>query len=226
MGSSRYRSSVLDSCPEISTPISSIARMASGLMWVASMPALCASKRSPARWRSSPSAIWLRAELWVHTNRTLARFSPASAAATTHAPLLWTGQQAIRGLAEQLSGGLPVEGVEAPLPAPLLAHQPGVLELPHVVRDLRLAHAEVVLELADADALVPLARRYTRAGEVAAASTVGHHAEHPHPYGVGESPAQGDEPVHPFRGAVPTDAVLFYDPELFSAHRVPARPAC
>src|SRR5215213_1360284 len=124
-------------------------------------------------------------------------------AATTRAPLLWTGQQAIRGLAEQLPGGLPVEGVEAPLPSPLLAHQPGVLELPHVVGDLRLAHAEVLLELADADTLVPLARRYARAGEVAAAAAVGHHAEHPHPYGVGESPAQGDEPVHPFLGAVP-----------------------
>src|SRR5829696_10084206 len=36
-----------------------------------------------------------------------------------------------------------------------------------------------------------------------------------------ESPAQGDEPVHPFLGAVPTDAVLFYDPEPFSAHNVP-----
>src|SRR5215212_8385633 len=115
-------------------------------------------------------------------------------AATTRAPLLWTGQQAIRGLAEQLPGGLPVEGVEAPLPTPLFAHQPGVLELPHVVGDLRLAHAEVVLELADADALVPLVRRDAGAGEVAAAPTVGHHAEHPHPYGVRESLAQGDEP--------------------------------
>src|SRR5215212_6606337 len=141
--------------------------------------------------------------------------------ATTHAPLLWTGQQALRGLAEQLPGGLPVEGVEAPLPTPLLAHQPGVLELPHVVGDLRLAHADVALELADADALVLLARRYTRAGEVAAPPTLGHHAEHPHPYGVGESLAQGDEPVHPFLGAIPTEGVLFYDPELFSAHRVP-----
>src|SRR3712207_6595803 len=105
----------------MSTPNSSIARTASGLVWVASVPALCASKRSPPRWRSRPSAIWLLAELWVHTNRTLARSSPASAAATiTHAPLLGLGQQTIRGRAEQLSGGLPVEGVEAPLPASLL----------------------------------------------------------------------------------------------------------
>src|SRR5215212_2305010 len=161
----------------MSTPISSNARMASCLTWVASVPALCTSKRSPARWRSRPSAICERAELWVHTNRTLARSSPASAAATTRAPLLWTRQQAIRGLAKQLPGGLPVEGVEAPLPTPLFAHQPGLLELPHVVGDLRLAHGEVLLELADADALVLLARRYTRAGEVAAPPTLGRSEE-------------------------------------------------
>src|SRR5215203_103540 len=106
-----------------------------------------------SRWRSRPSAIWLRAELWVHRNRTLAR-SPASATATTHAPLLGSGEQVIGGLAKQLPGGLAVEGVEAPLPAPLLAHQPRFPELLHVVGDLRLSHAEVVLELADADAFV------------------------------------------------------------------------
>jgi hypothetical protein len=39
---------------------------------VASVPALIASKRSPARCLSRPSAIWLLAELWVHKNRTLA----------------------------------------------------------------------------------------------------------------------------------------------------------
>src|SRR5687767_13622581 len=105
----------------MSTPISFIARMASGLTWVASVPALITSKRSPARWRSRPSAIWLLAELWVHRNRTLVR-SPNSATATTDAPLLGIREQAIRGFAEQLPGGLPVEGVEAPLPAPLLAH--------------------------------------------------------------------------------------------------------
>ena len=37
---------------------------------VATVPALWTSKRSPARNRSQPSAIWLRAELWVHRNRT------------------------------------------------------------------------------------------------------------------------------------------------------------
>src|SRR5688572_23991894 len=99
----------------MSMPISSIARIASGLTCVASVPALVTSKRSPARSRRMPSAIWLRAELWVHTNRTLAR-SPASAAAATHAPPLGTGQQLIGSFADQLSGGLPVEGVEAPLP--------------------------------------------------------------------------------------------------------------
>src|SRR5918994_5398562 len=158
---------VFDSWPEMSTPISSIALIASGLTRVASVPALCDSKRSPARCLSRPSAIWLLAELWVHRNRTLAR-SPNSAA--TNAPLLGTGKQAVRGLAEQPPGGLPVEGVEAPLPAPLLAHQPCVLELLHVVGDLRLAHTELVLELADADALLPLNSRDARVREVAAAA--------------------------------------------------------
>src|SRR5437870_13868504 len=51
-------------------PTSAIARMASGCMRVASVPALATSKRSPASERSSPSAIWLRAELWVHRNST------------------------------------------------------------------------------------------------------------------------------------------------------------
>ena len=42
---------------------------------VASVPAPVTSKRSPAKWRSRPSAIWERAELWVHRIRTLF-FSP------------------------------------------------------------------------------------------------------------------------------------------------------
>src|SRR5215213_8645805 len=181
MGSCRYRSRVLDSCQEISMPISSIALMASGLTRVVSVPALITSKRSPARCLSSPSAICDRALLWVQRNRTLL-LCASSAAATDRAPLL--GKQVIRGLPEQFLGCLPVEGVEAPLPTPFLAYQPGVLELPHVVGDLRLAHAEDLLELADADALVILARWHAGAGEVTAAAAVGHHAEHPHPDGV------------------------------------------
>src|SRR5215213_4881762 len=55
----------------MSTPISSIALTANGLTCVASVPALIASKWSPARCLSSPSAIWLLAELWVHRNRIL-----------------------------------------------------------------------------------------------------------------------------------------------------------
>src|SRR5215203_1573672 len=167
----------------MSTPVSSIALMARGLTWVASVPALCASKQCPARWRSRPSAICERAELCVHRNRTLVR-SPASAAAATHTPLLEAGQQMIGGFAKQFACGLPIEGEEAPLPTPLLAYQPRVLELLHVIGDLRLAHAEVVLELADADALLPLFGGDSGAGEVAAAAAVGHHGEHPHPYGV------------------------------------------
>src|SRR5687767_8267192 len=128
----------------MSIPISSIALMARGLTCVASVPALIASKRSPARYLSKPSAICERAELWVQTNSTLAR-SLDSAALTDHAPLFGTGEQAGGGLVEQLAGDLPIEGVEGPLPAPLLLHQPGVLELLHVVGDLRLAHAEDLL---------------------------------------------------------------------------------
>src|SRR5215218_10028483 len=218
-GSCRYRSRVLDSCPEMSMPISSIALTASGLTRVASVPALITSKRSPASCLNSPSAIWLLAELWVHRNRTLAR-SPTSAAATGHAPLLGSGEQALRGLAEQLRGSLPVEGVEAPLPAPLLAHQPCVLELLHVVGNLRLAHAEDLLELADADAFLPLASRNARVREVAAAAAVGHHAEHPHPYGVRKGAAQGNESIHILILGVPAGAVLLQDPELSGAHGV------
>src|SRR5215216_4348307 len=157
MGSSRYRSKVFDSWPEMSIPISSIALMARGLTRVASVPALIASKRSPARCLSSPSAICERAELWVQRNRTLDR-SPDSAAVTDHAALLGTRDQAVGGLTEQPACGLPVEGVEAPLPSPLLLHQSRVLELLHVVGDLRLAHAEVLLKLTDADTLIPLRR--------------------------------------------------------------------
>src|SRR5919112_1327354 len=195
MGSSRYRSRVFDSWPEMSTPSSSIARMAKGLTRVASVPALCASKRSPARWRSSPSAICERAELWVHRNRTLSRSPASAAAATTPAPLLGSGEQVIGGLAEQLPRGLPVEGVKAPLPAPLFAHQPRILELLHVVGDFRLTHAEVVLELADADAFVLVFGWNPQIRQVAAAPAFGHHGEHPHPDGVGESTPQGDEPL-------------------------------
>src|SRR5215217_2427449 len=178
----------------MSTPTSSIALIASGLTWVASVPALCASKRSPARWRSRPSAICERAELWVQRNSTLVR-SPTSAAVTHRAPLLGSREQEIRGLAESFPGCLSIEGVEAPLPAPLLADQPRVLELPHVVGDLRLAHTEAVLELADADARVSLFSRHAEVGQVAAAASrgrrLGHHAEHPYPYGVRERSTQG-----------------------------------
>src|SRR5918995_809325 len=55
----------------MSMPISRIASTAQGWTWpVGSMPALYASKRSPARWRNNPSAIWLLAEFWVHRKST------------------------------------------------------------------------------------------------------------------------------------------------------------
>jgi hypothetical protein len=53
------------------TPSSAIAATASGLTEVASLPALITSKRSPARRRRLPSAMWEQADLWVQTNRTL-----------------------------------------------------------------------------------------------------------------------------------------------------------
>src|SRR5215217_4057848 len=214
--SCRYRFRVLDCCSEMSIPITCIALMACGLTRVASVPALIASKRSLARWRSSPSAICERAELWVQRNRTLL-LCGASAAVTDHAPLFGIGEKAVGGLAEQLAGCLPIEGVEGPLPAPLLAHQPGVLEFLHVVGDLRLAHAEDLLELADADALLPLVSRDARTREVAAATLLGHHGEHSYPYGVRQGAAQGDEPIHALVAGV---AVLLNDPELPGTHGV------
>src|SRR5262249_31570872 len=51
-------------------PTSAMARMASGCTEVFSVPALPASKRSPAMEQSSPSAIWLRAELCVQRKST------------------------------------------------------------------------------------------------------------------------------------------------------------
>jgi hypothetical protein len=81
--------------------ISSIAIVASSLTRVASVPAENASKQSPDKCLSSPSAIWLLAELWVQRNRTLLFFCGASAAATGHAPLFGAGEQAIGGLADR-----------------------------------------------------------------------------------------------------------------------------
>src|SRR5215210_5691620 len=107
----------------MSTPISRIVSTASGLTRVASVPALNASKRAPARCRSRPSAIWERAELWVHRKRT--RDLPfASAIAGLQAQ-----PEVVGGLGEQAFGGAPVQRVEAP-PAPLLfVHEPCLLEL-------------------------------------------------------------------------------------------------
>ena len=62
--------------PLMSMPISPITAMASGRTWLASVPALNASKRSPPQARTMPSAIWLRALLWVHTKRTRVGWSP------------------------------------------------------------------------------------------------------------------------------------------------------
>src|SRR5687767_4171132 len=120
----------------MSTPISAITEIASCLTLVASVPALNTSKRSPARSLNRPSAIWERAELWVHRKRTRTRSS-----VRWSAKFLTPNIEMGRGLGEQSPCGLRVEGVEAPPAPPLLVHQSGVFELPHVIGDLRLAHA-------------------------------------------------------------------------------------
>ena len=53
-------------------------RTAPGLSSVGVVPALVTSKRSPARWRRKPSAIWLRQELAVQRNRTRIFFTTGS----------------------------------------------------------------------------------------------------------------------------------------------------
>src|SRR5471032_2372738 len=56
--------------PEISIPISCIASTTIGFNFPGSSPALCASNSSPQIWFRKASAIWLRALLWMQTNRT------------------------------------------------------------------------------------------------------------------------------------------------------------
>ena len=53
-------------------------------------------------------------------------------------------------------------------------------------------------------------------------SAVGHHAEHPYPYGVGEGASQGDEPLY-VSSAMPLRRPPFssHDSESFAAHSVP-----
>jgi hypothetical protein len=61
---------VFEVWPLMSIPSSAMTAIDSGRTPVASVPPLATSKRSPAHARSIPSAIWERAELWTHTNRT------------------------------------------------------------------------------------------------------------------------------------------------------------
>src|SRR5579872_3181669 len=51
-------------------PSSTMVAIASGRTRLGLVPALNTSKWPPASWRSSPSAIWLRAEFPVHRMRT------------------------------------------------------------------------------------------------------------------------------------------------------------
>ena len=124
--------------------------IASGLTYVASVPALNTSKRSPAMSLNNSSAIWERAELWVHRNRTRVLSLPARRSAIIALAAVQMG----RGLSKKLSRGRSVERVEAPFPAPLLMHQPCLFELAKMVGILGLTRIEVSLELADADASV------------------------------------------------------------------------
>ena len=52
-------------------PSSRMTAIASGRTMPGFVPALSTSNRSPASWRNSPSAIWLRAELPVQRISTL-----------------------------------------------------------------------------------------------------------------------------------------------------------
>src|SRR5918997_19538 len=184
----------------MSTPSSAIASMASGLTDVASVPALATSKRSPARCRRSPSAIWDRAELWVHRNSTLCR-APLSAI-----PTIPVYAEVIRDASEEARRLLAVEGVEAPPPPPLLAYQPGLFELAHVVGDPGLAHPEGALELADADprrvAFAANGRAEVRqaAAPASLGGLGGQHPEHLRPDRVRERPPQRDHALYPLFG--------------------------
>jgi hypothetical protein len=136
-----------------------------------------------------------------------------------------------RSLGEELPCGLPVEGVEGPPPAPLLAHQPGVLELLYVVGDLRLAHRRGFLELADADALVPLIRCAPEPEK----------SQQPLPsaimpsiltrMGSERAPTQRDEPLHPLLdiallSGVATQAVSSTTPSFSALTMPPSRTVC
>src|SRR3712207_6397750 len=175
----------------MSTPTSRIASMASGRTRVFSVPALEASKRSPAMCRSSPSAICERAELWVQRKSTRDR-SRVSATAQLHVQ-----PEVVGGIGDQAPGGGPVQRVEAPPAPPLFSDEPGLPELLHVVGDLGLAHPEVRLELADADAGVLILGRHAAVGQAAAPAAPRHHPEHPYPYGVGEGAPERDEAPDP-----------------------------
>src|SRR5918998_185634 len=197
----------------MSTPTSRIASIASGRTWVASVPALKDSNPPPARCPSIPSAIWERAELWVQRKSTRPR------ASAIPGPRIQS--EVVGGLGGQAFGGVPVQRVEAP-PAPLLlTHEAGLPELLHVVGDLRLAHPEVRLELADADADVLVLGRDAAVRQAAATPTPGHHPEHPDPYRVREGAAERDEPPHPRPvGSVPRAApVLRNHAHALSLHR-------
>src|SRR5918994_2603380 len=109
-----------------------------------------------------------------------------------------TGTELLSRVSEHLANSLVVEGVEAPLASLLFPDQPCVLELPHMVGNLGLPCNEAVLELADADAHIPLSRRHAEVRKAAAAAPrgggLGHHAHHAYPYGIGECPAERHEP--------------------------------
>jgi hypothetical protein len=69
----------------MSIPSSAIATTAAGLIWSAgSVPAERTSMRSPARWLSSPAAIWERPALCTQTNKTLGLSAISVHSSRTH----------------------------------------------------------------------------------------------------------------------------------------------
>jgi hypothetical protein len=99
--------------------------IASGLTEVAPVPALWTSNLSPARWRSSPSAICERAELWVHKKSTLGCLS-ATLTAAMFVPTRGVERKVSGRLTQRIAGGFSVERIEAPLPALLFPDEAGL----------------------------------------------------------------------------------------------------
>src|ERR1035437_9247463 len=120
-----YSSTDFDRWPEISIQISRIAAMASGRTELVFVPALEASNQVPPSCRSSPSAIWLRAEFPVHRIRTrmacrLSQVCRSGEVVRSLAPIspgLWAPDWAEKRGAESAERLLPIRLIRALPPA-------------------------------------------------------------------------------------------------------------